>query len=110
MRIAVSSSDGENLDLHFGRSNSLSIYDFNEKDESVVFIEKRTVDLSDEKHQGIKILNVIKDCNVVISTQIGFKSKMLLEDSNIKFVQDQGPINEVLDRYIKHYIFMKKPL
>ena len=111
MKIAISSSDGENVNLHFGKSHSLYIYDFNEDDESLTFIEKRTVDLvEDEKHQGSKILNVIGDCEVVISTQVGFKSKILLEDNNIKFVQDQGPINEVLDGYVKHYMFMKKPL
>ena len=31
MRIAVTSSDGENVDLHFGKGNSLYVYDYNVK-------------------------------------------------------------------------------
>jgi hypothetical protein len=34
--------------------------------------------------------------------------KFGLEQKGIKLVEDEGTVEEVLDRYIKHYNFMKK--
>lgn len=109
MRIAVTSSNGENVDLHLGKGSSLYIYDFDEN-QTVTFIEKRNVDIDPRsKHQGVKVLDSVKDdCQVIISAQFGFKSKMNADDLGIKLVTDEGPIEEVLQRYVDHYNFMKK--
>lgn len=109
MKIAIASSDGKNVDLHFGKARSLCIFDFNGENEK--FLEKRTVKLvEDEKHQWMKTLKTIEDCDVVICVQAGFKSKFGIEESGIKLVEDDGPVEEVLKRYIDHYKFMKSPL
>jgi predicted Fe-Mo cluster-binding NifX family protein len=109
MKIAVASSDGSSVDLHFGQAREFSIYEFNE--EEATFIERRHVELKpDEKHQWHKSLDVIADCEVVICVQAGMNAKYGLEQEDIKLVQDEGPVEEVLERYIKHYQFMKKPL
>jgi len=109
MKIAIASSDGKNVDLHFGKARSLCIFDFNGENEK--FLEKRTVELvEDEKHQWMKTLKTIEDCDVVICVQAGFKSKFGIEESGIKLVEDDGPVEEVLKRYIDHYKFMKSPL
>jgi predicted Fe-Mo cluster-binding NifX family protein len=109
MKIAVASSDGNSVDLHFGQAREFSIYDFDE--EKATFLERRHVELNPgEKHQWHKSLDVIEDCEVVICVQAGMNAKFGLEQKEIKLVQDEGPIEEVLNRYIKHYNFMKKPL
>jgi len=99
MKIAIASSDGKNVDLHFGKAKSLCIFDFDGENEK--FLEKRNVDLGmDQKHQWMKILKAIEDCGVVICVQAGFKSKFGIEESGIKLVEDEGSIDEVLKRYI----------
>ena len=109
MKIAIASSDGKNVDLHFGKAKSLCIFDFDGENEK--FIEKRNVELEvDQKHQWIKILKAIEDCDVVICVQAGFKSKFGIEESEIKLVEDEGPLDEVLKRYIDHYKFMNNPI
>jgi predicted Fe-Mo cluster-binding NifX family protein len=109
MKIAVASSDGTNADLHFGKAEHFSIYEFNE--EKAVFIERRSVSITEgEKHQWKKPLDIIEDCDVVICVQAGMNGKFGLEQKGIKLVEDEGTVEEVLDRYIKHYNFMKKPL
>ena len=106
MRLAVVSSDGENVDVHLGRGKSVYVYDY---DDEVTFIERRDIEISeDAKHQGGKVINACSDCDVLISVQYGFKSKVKAEDAGIKLVMDEGPIDEVLQRYIDHYNFMKK--
>ena len=104
MKIAVTSSDGKNVDLHLGKGKFVYIYD-----EELNFIEKREIEiLADSKHQGGKVLKACTDCDILISAQYGFKSKIKAEKAGIKLVMDEGPINDVLKRYINHVEFMKK--
>ena len=104
MRLAVVSSDGENVDLHLGRGKSVFVYDY---DDELKFVERRDVAISeDAKHQGGKVIKMCDDCDVLIAVQYGFKSKIKAEDAGIKLVMDEGPIDEVLQRYIDHYNFM----
>lgn len=105
MRLAVVSSDGENVDLHLGKGRSVYVYDY---DGDLEFVEMRSVEIAeDEKHQGGKVIKACNDCDVLIAVQFGFKSKIKADDAGIKLVMDEGPIDEVLKRYIDHYNFMK---
>ena len=106
MRLAVVSSDGENVDLHLGRGKSVFIYDY---DDELNFVEQRDIEIADDtKHQGGKVIKTCSDCDVLIAVQYGFKSKIKAEDAGIKLVMDEGPIDDVLKRYIDHVEFMKK--
>ncbi len=105
MRLAVVSSDGENVDLHLGRGKSVYVYDY---EDELKFVERRDIEISeDSKHQGGKVIKACDDCDVLIAVQYGFKSKIKAEDANIKLVMDEGPVCEVLKRYIDHVEFMK---
>ena len=106
MRLAVVSSDGENVDLHLGRGKSVFIYDY---DDELAFVERRDIEIAaDAKHQGGKVIKTCSDCDVLIAVQYGFKSKIKAEDAGIKLVMDEGPVDEVLKRYIDHVEFMRK--
>lgn len=105
MRLAVVSSDGENVDLHLGRGKSVFVYDY---EDELDFVERRDVEISeDAKHQGGKVIKMCDDCDVLIAVQYGFKSKIKADDVGIKLVMDEGPIDDVLQRYIDHVNFMK---
>ena len=106
MRLAVVSSDGENVDLHLGKGSTVYIYEY---DDDLSFVESRDVKISpDSKHQGGKVIKACEDCDVLICVQYGFKSKIKAEDAGIKLVMDEGPIDEVLQKYIDHVEFMRK--
>lgn len=106
MRLAVVSSDGKNVDLHLGKGSSIYIYEY---DGELSFVERRDIKIAqDSKHQGGKVIKKCSDCDVLICVQYGFKSKIKAEDAGIKLVMDEGPIDEVLERYINHVNFMKK--
>ena len=65
MKIAVSSSNGKDVDLHFGKSKTLYVYEFN--GENTKFFEKREVEIDeDRKHQGVKIVKLLHDVDLVI--------------------------------------------
>jgi predicted Fe-Mo cluster-binding NifX family protein len=105
MRLAVVSSDGENVDLHLGRGKNVYVYD------DLEFVEKREIEIADDaKHQGGKVIRACGDCDVLIAVQYGFKSKIKAEDAGVKLVMDEGPIEDVLKRYLNHVEFMKKDI
>lgn len=107
MKIAVVSSNGQDVDLHLGRGNSLYIYEYDDND--LTFVEHREVDIDlEDKHQGGKVIQACEDCDVIISAQFGFKSKIKANELNIKLVSDESSVNEALKSYIDHYNFMKK--
>lgn len=108
MKIAVATSNDKDVD-HFGKAQSFMIYEFDE--ENANFIEKReSTKTRGEKHQWQKSLNVIEDCEVVICAQAGLRGKFGLKNAGIKLVEDEGSVDEVIERYVNHYKFMKKPL
>ena len=79
MRLAVVSSDGENVDLHLGRGKSVYVYDY---DEELSFVEMRSIEIEDDsRHQGGKVIKACEDCDVLIAVQYGFKSKIKAEDA-----------------------------
>lgn len=106
MKIAVASSNGQDVDLHLGRGYSLYIYEYD--DEDLTFVEHREIDIDlEDKHQGGKVIQACEDCDVIISAQYGFKSKVKAGELNIKLVSDESPVDEALKSYIDHYNFMK---
>ena len=108
MRIAVASSNGENVDLHFGKARSLYIYEYNEEKDEISFLEQRTVEIEvDMKHQNPKIIKTIEDCEVAICEQFGPKAAIYAEDAGLKLVKDEGPVEEALKNYVNHVNFMK---
>ena len=105
MRIAVVSSDGVNVDLHLGKGKSIYVYEYGDE---IQLVDERAVEIAeDSKHQGGKVIKACSDCDVLIAVEYGFKSKIKAENAGIKLVRDEGPIDEVLKRYINHVNFMK---
>ena len=108
MRIAVASSNGEDVDLHFGKAHSLYVYEYGEEKDDFNFIDHRTVEIEvDMKHQNPKIIKAIEDCEVCICQQFGPKAQIYAEDAGLKLVKDEGTVLEVLRKYIAHVNFMK---
>ena len=98
MKIAIVSSNGQDVDLHLGKGYSLYVYEY----------ENREIDIDlESQHQGSKVINACEDCDVIIAAKYGFKSKIKADELNIKLVTDEGSVDEVLKRYINHYNFMK---
>ena len=109
MRVAVAASDDGKYAEHFGRAQKFLIYDFD--GENIEFIETReSSKVPGEKHQWGKSLDVMKDCDVVICAQIGMNAKPGLKKMGKTVVEDEGTVEEVLERFRKHQIFMSKPL
>ena len=108
MRIAVASSNGKDVDLHFGKAHSLYVYEYDEENDEFKFIDQRNVEIEqDMKHQNPNIIKAIEDCEVAICEEFGFKAQIHAEDAGLKLVKEEGTVEEALRKYIDHVNFMK---
>ena len=104
MKIAIASSDRVNTD-HFGRARGFAIYQWN--GDEAEFIEYIETNINpEEKHQWQEGLRLLEDCEVIIAVQAGMKAKYGIKKTNLKLVEDEGTVEEVLGRFIKHEKFM----
>lgn len=109
MKIAIASSDDGQYAEHFGKAQKFMIYEFD--GEEVEFLQTReSPKVPGEKHQWAKSLEAIKDSDVIICMQIGINAKPALKKMGKDVVEDEGTVEEVLGRYVKHYQFMNRPL
>ncbi|MCE5215018.1 MAG: dinitrogenase iron-molybdenum cofactor biosynthesis protein [Methanobacterium sp.] len=109
MKVAVATTDNEKYAEHFGKAQKFLIYEFD--GEHMEFIETReSPKETGEKHQWGKSVKVIMDSDVIICVQIGINAKPGLKKMGKIVVEDEGTVSEVLERYVKHYQFMNRPL
>ncbi len=109
MKIAVAVSDDEKFTEHFGKAQKFLIYEFD--GDEMRFMEKReSLKILGEKHQWGKSLNVIEDCDVIICLQIGLRAKPALKEIGKKIVEDDGLVEDVLQRFINHQKFMDQSI
>ncbi|WP_026659026.1 NifB/NifX family molybdenum-iron cluster-binding protein [Butyrivibrio sp. AC2005] len=121
-KVAVTSSDGKQVDLHFGEADKFLIYTVSD-DESITFSETRIYDESKksdgELHEvtagncagsgtgcrggNDKKIELIKDCRVVLSGKIGFGIAKRLELNRIRHFEIDGDIEKNL-RAITDYL------
>lgn len=108
MKIAIATSDQINTD-HFGRALGFAVYVW--KGDQTEFIEYRQTKVDpEEKHQWQKGLSLLRDCEVIIAVQAGMTAKYGIKKANLKLVEDEGTVEEVLERFKKHEEFMSKPI
>ncbi len=102
MLIAVTSTNGVDIDQHFGHAESLRVYSYNNCSPKLVrdvAVEKYSVD--DPKHQFdlarfAAIANQILDCKVLLTKKIGEKPQQELEKLGIKTIVLSGLITDAL--------------
>ena len=106
-KFAIASKTGINIDEHFGHASEFYIYSFDEK--GVQFIEKREIDkycTGNEECDGHedkikKILNVIDDCDIVLTLRAGLEPVKKMEDKGIKVIQMYASIKEGIEKVVE---------
>ncbi|MDR3267573.1 MAG: hypothetical protein LBT83_00700 [Tannerella sp.] len=104
-RIAIASSDGESVNLHFGQAANLLIYEIG--DDGVAFIEDREVRLiTGQAAHTEDNLNIfaalLKDCSAIFVRRIGAQSKKHLITKNIKCFEVDFSLNHIFNTLLKN--------
>lgn len=111
MKVAFATTDGANVDEHFGRSGMFAVYEVNE--EGYRFVEMRRFadgrDVAVEETKGMKEVHddlvrkkvdSLEDCKIIYMTEIGGPSASRLVKKGIMpvKVKETVTIKESLDR------------
>ncbi len=100
LRIAVVSTDGTNVNDHFGMAKRFLIYDCNDK---ITFVEERsteTYSVGDPNHlfdpeKFGRIAELLKDCTRIYITKIGDTPAAKLREMGIEPVIYEGPVEDI---------------
>jgi len=103
IRIAVASSDGKNVDLHFGDASHFLIFEV--KGNQINFMELREKEnkpLQEQSDRWMQSLEMIKDCKAILCSKMGQEPVSKLEEMTITPVQFTGTILEVIKFYLSN--------
>lgn len=105
-RIAIASSDGESVNIHFGKSNLFYIY-YIDDESGYDLIEKRSVmpvcqDRSHEKSAMEKSVRQFRDCKYVIASRIGPGAAQILTSAGIISMELPGSIDDAILKVWKY--------
>ena len=97
-RVAFASSDGENVDVHYGKADQFLIYLINDE-EGFDFIEKRVVtpvclEDSHEEKAMEKSTSKFRDCKYVVASRIGNGATASLSARGITAMELPGSVEE----------------
>ncbi len=101
MKIAVATSDGKNVDLHFGSAGIFLIFEI--EDNNVNFLELRDkpiLHINEHSDRWNVSLKLLEDCRAVFCSRIGSEPKEALQNKGIKSVESQKTIKEAVKDYL----------
>jgi nitrogen fixation protein NifB len=107
--LAVASESGEIIDQHFGQAKDFLIYKVS--DNVIKLIDKRSVDkycagkeeCDDKKDKIDNIIEILKDCNAVLSLRIGNNPKEKLENNNIKSFEIYDTVENAIKTVVNKF-------
>ncbi|MDR0430023.1 MAG: hypothetical protein LBH58_06050 [Tannerellaceae bacterium] len=104
-RIAIASSNGEAVDMHFWQAKSFLIYEIG--DEGVSFVEDRAIeDVKNEDEHSMKNMEIrveiLSDCKAVFFLKIGMRSSRYLYEHGIKSFEVSYTLNHIFNTLIKN--------
>ena len=118
-KIAIGTSDGKSVNLHFGEIESVSVYEVNESDGSYSFLEERKITRAPEKEEcesgcscgsnfAVKVSQTISDCTYFLVAKIGPKPHRLLQENKVNCLEAPFEIEEAVSKLNDYYISHKK--
>ncbi|MDR3232003.1 MAG: hypothetical protein LBT65_11235 [Synergistaceae bacterium] len=105
-RVAIGSTDRENVDLHFGKCDAFTIAEIDDANKSYRIGERRVVPalcsscgMEDETSGTMDtVIEALSDCRFVVVSRIGRWPFAMLYAKGIEGIEFYGPISDALER------------
>ncbi|MGF7119482.1 NifB/NifX family molybdenum-iron cluster-binding protein [Methanobacterium oryzae] len=102
MKIAVATSDGKNVDLHFGSADIFLIFEIEENNVNFLELrEKPRVPINEHSDRWTVSLKLLEDCNAVFCSRIGDEPKESLQSKGIETVESQKSLKKAIKDYLE---------
>ena len=103
MKIAVASTDGKLVDLHFGDANRFLIFKIEEGEGKFHEIrEKTSMLLNNHQERWVASIDLINDCKAVLCNKIGNEPTIELRKLGIKPIQLDCEVKDAVSECSKH--------
>ncbi|KZX15959.1 NifB/NifX family molybdenum-iron cluster-binding protein [Methanobrevibacter filiformis] len=103
MKIAVASTDGNVVDLHFGDTNQFFIFNIKSNENEFEEIRKKTdITLEDHTERWRSSIDLIDDCKAVICRKIGKEPHIELRKMGIKAISLDCKVKDAVKECSKH--------
>jgi predicted Fe-Mo cluster-binding NifX family protein len=104
-RLAVASTDGKYVDLHFGDADQFFIFEINEGKAQFKEVRyKNDVPVQKHKDRWVTSLKIVEDCRTVICNKIGAEPNIILRKMGKKVVQLESEVEYAVYQCSKHMI------
>lgn len=103
-RIAIASSDGKNIDLHFAKASQFYIYDVDDVDYRFVELRSCETILKHDGNEFDKAIQKLYDCKAVIVSQIGRGALSYVISKGLRVFEAPYPIESVLEKLVNEDI------
>lgn len=106
-KIAIASSDGKVVNQHFGRASVFYIVNADSENMTYTYLESRDVNpiCQGQEHEDSKLselAGILKDCNYVLVSRIGYGARNALEKNNIEVFELPGFIEDSIKRLLTY--------
>ena len=105
MKIAVASTDGKLVDLHFGDADRFLIYEIEDGECKFHEIREKTVmPLNNHQERWVASIDLINDCKAVLCNKIGNEPTIELRKLGIKPIQLDCKVKDAVSECSKHLL------
>ncbi len=105
MKIAVASTDGKLVDMHFGDANKFLIFEIEDGEGKFHEIrEKTNLPLNNHTDRWVASIDLINDCKAVICNKIGNEPIIELRKIGIKPIKLDCEVNMAVKECSKHLL------
>ena len=105
MKIAVASTDGKLVDLHFGDADRFLIYKIEDGEGKFQEIrEKTAMSLNNHQERWVASIDLINDCKAVLCNKIGNEPTIELRKLGIKPIQLDCEVKDAVSECSKHLL------
>lgn len=103
-RIAVASSDGVNVDLHFARASQFYIYDIRDSGFEFIELRKCNAAFGHNQNEFDKTLEKLEGCKAVIVNRVGTGALQFLAARGFRVFEAPYPVKDVLNKIVNKNI------
>jgi nitrogen fixation protein NifX len=105
MKIAVASTNGKVIDLHFGDANRFLIFEIKDgKGKFFEIREKTEMKIDNHQERWLASIDLVEDCKAVLCSRIGNEPKIELMKLGIKPINLDCDVDEGVQSCAEHLV------
>jgi nitrogen fixation protein NifX len=105
MKIAVASTNGKVVDLHFGDANRFLIFEIKDGQGKFSEIREKTeMKIDNHQERWLASIDLIEDCKAVLCSKIGKEPKIELMKLGIKPITLDCDVDEAVQSCAEHLV------